>query len=61
MASWPSFCLAAAKILREGVRVYVTDPERAREFERDILLRAADLIPFLRRGRLMIAQMVIDV
>jgi len=41
----------AAKILREGVRVHVTDPERAREFERDILLRAADLIPFLRRAR----------
>ncbi len=41
----------AAKILREGVRVHVSDPERAREFERDILLRAADLIPFLRRAR----------
>lgn len=41
----------AAKIIREGVRVHVTDQERAREFERDILLRAADLIPFLRRAR----------
>lgn len=43
--------LFAAKILREGICVFAGDPIRLRGFERDVQLRAADLIPFLRRAR----------
>jgi predicted nucleotidyltransferase len=41
--------LLAARVLREGVCVYCRDGEALREFTRDRLVRAADLLPFLRR------------
>lgn len=39
----------AARVLREGVRVYCRDEEALRAFALDRWLRAADLEPFLRR------------
>jgi predicted nucleotidyltransferase len=41
----------AAKIVTTGTRVFCSDLERDRAFVRDIQLRAADLLPFLRRAR----------
>jgi predicted nucleotidyltransferase len=41
----------ASRIIREGVRIHATGPERLHAFERDVQLRAADLEPFLRRAR----------
>ena len=37
--------------VREGIRVYLADPEADHAFIRDVQLRAADLEPFLRRMR----------
>lgn len=37
--------------VREGRRVFCADPEADRREVRDLLLRAADLAPFLRRHR----------
>ncbi len=39
----------AARVLREGVRVYCRDEEALRAFALGRLLRAGDLEPFLRR------------
>jgi predicted nucleotidyltransferase len=41
----------AAKIVTTGTLVFCSDLERDRAFVRDIQLRAADLLPFLRRAR----------
>ncbi|MDR5708695.1 MAG: nucleotidyltransferase domain-containing protein [Armatimonadota bacterium] len=41
--------LLAARVLREGVRIYCRQEAALREFLRDTLLRAADLAPFLAR------------
>ena len=38
-----------ARIVGEGERVYVSDPEAEHAFRRDVQLRAADLIPFIAR------------
>lgn len=43
--------LLAARVVREGVPVYVGDPEGDHAFRRDIQLRAADLAPFIERYR----------
>lgn len=39
----------ARAVVTRGVRIYCRDPEGDRNFVRDVLLRAADLDPFLRR------------
>lgn len=41
----------ARRIVWEGIRAYVGDPEADRDFVRDVQLRAADVEPFLRRMR----------
>lgn len=41
----------ASRVLREGRAVFVPEPGRDRSLARQILLRAADLDPFLRRNR----------
>ncbi len=41
----------AAAVVREGVRVFDGGSMRLREFERDVQLRAGDLLPFLNRHR----------
>ena len=41
--------LFARRIVWEGVRLYVGDPEADRVFTRDVQLRAADLAPWLER------------
>lgn len=41
----------ASAAVREGRRVFCADPEADRRAVRDLLLRAADLAPFLRRTR----------
>lgn len=38
-------------IVRAGLRLHVSDPELAHAYERDVQLRAADVEPFVRRGR----------
>jgi predicted nucleotidyltransferase len=43
--------LLARSIVRKGVLVFCSDPHLLREFERDVQLRAADLEPFIQRGR----------
>jgi uncharacterized protein len=41
----------AARIATEGMMLHCADPEAEHAFRRDAQLRAADLIPFLRRAR----------
>ncbi len=41
----------AAAVVRDGVRVFDSGSARLREFERDVQLRAGDLLPFLKRHR----------
>lgn len=41
----------ARRVVTEGERIYCSDPERDYAFVRDTQLRAADLVPFLRRMR----------
>jgi predicted nucleotidyltransferase len=41
--------LLARRIVLDGVRLFCGDPERTHAFVRDTQLRAADLVPFLRR------------
>jgi predicted nucleotidyltransferase len=41
----------ARHIVTAGVRVFCSEPEIAHAFLRDVMLRAADLEPFLRRAR----------
>lgn len=41
--------LLARRAVTEGARVLCADPDRDHDFVRDIQLRAADLLPFLRR------------
>lgn len=41
--------LLARRIVVEGERIHCDDPEKDHAFVRDIQLRAADLVPFLRR------------
>jgi len=43
--------LLARRIVTEGRRLYCADAEKDHAFVRDTQLRAADLIPFLRRTR----------
>ena len=43
--------LLAARIVVEGRRVFCAEPVLDRAFFRDVQLRAADLLPFLRRTR----------
>jgi predicted nucleotidyltransferase len=43
--------LLGRRIVRAGRRLCVADAAAAHAFERDIQLRAADLEPFVRRGR----------
>jgi predicted nucleotidyltransferase len=43
--------LFARRIVLEGERVYCADAEADHAFRRDIQLRAADLEPFIERGR----------
>jgi predicted nucleotidyltransferase len=38
-------------IVTTGIRVFCSDPEVAHAYLRDVMLRAADLEPFLRRAR----------
>lgn len=40
-----------ARIATRGLRLYCSDPEAAHAFVRDVQLRAADLVPFLRKMR----------
>ncbi|MHB1047399.1 MAG: type VII toxin-antitoxin system MntA family adenylyltransferase antitoxin [Thermoanaerobaculia bacterium] len=44
--------LLGRKVVTDGLSVHVADAERAREFVRDVQLRAADLAPFLARHRI---------
>lgn len=41
----------ASRIVTEGRRVFCADAEAEHAFVRDVQLRAADLVPFLRRTR----------
>ena len=41
----------ARRIVLDGRRVFCSDPDVDRAFQRDVQLRAADLEPFLRRAR----------
>lgn len=41
----------ASRIVKEGRRVFCSAPEADHAFVRDVQLRAADLVPFLRRTR----------
>lgn len=41
----------ARHIVTTGIRVFCSEPETAHAFLRDVMLRAADLEPFLRRAR----------
>lgn len=43
--------LLARKIVMSGIQIYCSDPDRDRDFRRDVQLRAADLAPFLDRYR----------
>ena len=43
--------LLARRIVQEGRLVYCRDPETEHAFRRDVQLRAADLEPFIERGR----------
>lgn len=43
--------LLARRIVQEGRLVHCSDPEAEHAFRRDVQLRAADLEPFLERGR----------
>jgi uncharacterized protein len=43
--------LFARRILREGVLLFSRDPETLHAFHRDTQLRAADLEPFILKGR----------
>ncbi len=43
--------LLGRRVVTDGLAVHVADAERAREFVRDVQLRAADLAPFLARHR----------
>lgn len=39
------------RVVQEGVRVFASDEEAVRAYERDVQLRAADIDPFIRRAR----------
>lgn len=43
--------LLGRHVATQGIRVFCSDPEAAHAFVRDVQLRAADLLPFLRRMR----------
>ncbi len=43
--------LLGRKVVTDGLAVHLADAERAREFVRDVQLRAADFAPFLARHR----------
>ena len=43
--------LFARRIVLDGERIYCADAESDHAFRRDVQLRAADLAPFLERGR----------
>jgi hypothetical protein len=43
--------LFARHIISQGVRVVSVDEAATHAFERDVMLRAADLQPFVERGR----------
>lgn len=43
--------LLARRIVLDGERVYCADAEADHAFRRDVQLRAADLAPFIERGR----------
>ena len=45
--------LLARRIIRTGIEVFCRDPGLARDFRRDVQIRAADLAPFLERYRRM--------
>jgi predicted nucleotidyltransferase len=45
--------LLARRIIRTGIEVFCRDRDRARDFRRDVQIRAADLAPFLERYRRM--------
>ena len=43
--------LFARRVVYDGTRVYCSDDEADHAFRRDVQLRAADLAPFIERGR----------
>lgn len=45
--------LLSRRILRTGIEIFCRDRDRARDFCRDVQIRAADLAPFLERYRRM--------
>lgn len=48
--------LLGRRIVRSGRRLHVADPDAVHAFERDVQLRAADVEPFVRRGRARLLQ-----
>lgn len=50
--------LFARAIITQGIRLFVNDVAVVHAFERDALLRAADLEPFMRRARARLLQVI---